>query len=68
MKKMESFAESGQIGARLEIFQKPRANHAFYKHVPKFENGIVNYVAFSPLDKLTYEPDVLDYYRYSRPG
>ena len=26
MEEMESFAESGQIGARLEIFQEPRAN------------------------------------------
>jgi uncharacterized protein (DUF169 family) len=59
MEKMEAFAESGQIGARLGIFQEPRANYSFYKHVPKFDSGIVNYVAFSPLDKLTFEPDVL---------
>ncbi|MGD9320148.1 MAG: DUF169 domain-containing protein, partial [Desulfobacteraceae bacterium] len=37
----------------------PRANYVFYQHVPKFEKGIVNYVAFSPIDKLTFEPDVL---------
>lgn len=59
MEKMEPFAESGQIGARLGIFQEPRANYSFYKHVPKFDSGMVNYVAFSPLDKLTFEPDVL---------
>ncbi len=59
MEKMEAFAESGQIGARLGIFQEARANYSFYKHVPKFDGGVVNYVAFSPLDKLTYEPDVL---------
>jgi uncharacterized protein (DUF169 family) len=59
MEKMEGFAESGQIGARLGIFQEPRANYSFYKHVPKFDSGVVNYVAFSTLDKLTYEPDVL---------
>jgi len=61
MEDMEPFAESGQIGARLEIFQEPRANYIFYQYVPKFEKGIVNYVAFSPIDKLTFEPDVLIY-------
>ena len=35
MADMEAFAESGQIGARLEIFQEPRANYNFYKYVPK---------------------------------
>jgi uncharacterized protein (DUF169 family) len=59
MEDMEPFAESGQIGARLGIFQEPRANYIFYQHVPKFEKGIVNYVAFSPIDKLTFAPDVL---------
>jgi uncharacterized protein (DUF169 family) len=59
MDEMKPFAESGQIGAKLEIFQEPRANYAFYQHVPKFAKGIVNYVAFSPIDKLTFDPDVL---------
>jgi uncharacterized protein (DUF169 family) len=59
MEDMEPFAESGQIGARLEIFQEPRANYIFYQYVPKFEKDTVNYVAFSPIDSLTFEPDVL---------
>jgi uncharacterized protein (DUF169 family) len=59
MEEMAPFAESGQIGSRLEIFQEARANHIFYQYVPKFNEGTVNYVAFSPLDKLTFEPDVL---------
>jgi uncharacterized protein (DUF169 family) len=59
MEDMAPFAESGQIGPRFEIFQEPRANHIFYQYVPKFGKGTVNYVAFSPLDKLTFEPDVL---------
>jgi uncharacterized protein (DUF169 family) len=59
MQEMEPFAESGQIGDRLEIFQEPRANYIFYQYVPKFGKGIVNYVAFSPLGHLTFEPDVL---------
>jgi uncharacterized protein (DUF169 family) len=59
MQEMEAFAESGQIGEKLQIFQEARANYAFYQHVPKFEKGIVNYVAFSPLESLTFEPDLL---------
>ncbi len=59
MQDMEPFAESGQIGARLEIFQEPRANYIFYQHVPKFSKGVINYVAFSTIDKLTFEPDLL---------
>jgi uncharacterized protein (DUF169 family) len=59
MEDMAPFAESGQIGARLEIFEEPRANYIFYQYVPKFDKNTVNYVAFSPLDGLTFEPDVL---------
>lgn len=59
MQEMESFAESGQIGERLHVFQEARANYAFYQHVPKFAKGIVNYVAFAPLETLTFEPDIL---------
>ena len=59
MQDMEAFAESGQIGEKLQIFQEARANYAFYQHVPKFERHVVNYVAFAPLDALTFEPDLL---------
>jgi uncharacterized protein (DUF169 family) len=59
MQEMEAFAESGQIGERLQIFQEARANYAFYQHVPKFDRNVVNYVAFSRLDQLTFEPDLL---------
>ena len=50
MQEMEPFAESGQIGEKLQIFQEARANYAFYQHVPKFDRNVVNYVAFAPLD------------------
>ncbi len=59
MEEMEPFAESGQIGVRLGVFQEARANQHLYQHIPKINKGIVNYVAFSPLNKLTYNPDVL---------
>jgi uncharacterized protein (DUF169 family) len=59
MQDMESFAETGQIGEKLQIFQEARANYAFYQHVPTFAKDIVHYVAFSPLATLKFEPDLL---------
>jgi uncharacterized protein (DUF169 family) len=59
MQDMEAFAESGQIGERLGIFQEARANYAFYQHVPKFDKNVVNYVAFAPAGQLAFDPDLL---------
>ena len=59
MAEMEPFAEAGEIGPRLGMLQEARVNHNFYHHVPRLSKGIVNYVAFAPIDKLTFDPDVL---------
>jgi uncharacterized protein (DUF169 family) len=59
MEDAPTFAESGQIGLELEIFQEPRANSRLYQHIVKLPRGTVNYVVFAPLDKLTFEPDLL---------
>jgi uncharacterized protein (DUF169 family) len=59
MQEMAPFAESGQIGEKLQIFQEARANYAFYQHVPKFGKDVVNYVGFASLETLTFEPDLL---------
>ncbi len=59
MEDMPLFAEAGLIGPKYEIYQEPRANNKIYQYIPKFKRGIVNYVAYSPLDKLTFEPDLL---------
>jgi len=56
---MPPFAESGQIGLKLEVFEEPRANTRLYLELPKMPRGTVNYVALATLDKLTFEPDVL---------
>ncbi len=50
---------SGRFGAGLKIFEEPRAASRLYLYIPKIGRGVVNYVAFSPLDKLAFEPDVL---------
>jgi uncharacterized protein (DUF169 family) len=59
MEDFAPFAESGQIGERLSVFEEARANQHFYQFVPKLDRNIVNYVAFSPADQLNFEPDVL---------
>jgi len=50
---------SGQFGAGLGIFKDERAAARLYHYVPKIAKGVLNYVSFSPLDKLSFEPDVL---------
>jgi len=51
--------ESGHIGEELHIFEEARANRRLYHYITKLERNSVRYVVFSPLDKLTYDPDVL---------
>jgi uncharacterized protein (DUF169 family) len=50
---------SGKFGAGLKIFEEPRSASRLYQYIPRIGKGIVNYVAFSPLNKLPFDPDVL---------
>jgi len=50
---------SGDFGAGLKIFEEPRSASRLYLYIPKIGRGIVNCVAFSPLDRLAFEPDLL---------
>jgi uncharacterized protein (DUF169 family) len=50
---------SGEFGAGLQIYEEPRSASRLYLHIPKIGRGVVHHVAFSPLDKLTFEPDLL---------
>ncbi len=50
---------SGEFGAGLKIFEAPRCAARLYHYIPKIERWVVNYVAFSPINKLPFEPDVL---------
>jgi uncharacterized protein (DUF169 family) len=55
----EPIFESGQVGPKLEVLKDVRANQRIYHVIPKLQKGAANYVAFAPLDKLSFEPDVL---------
>jgi uncharacterized protein (DUF169 family) len=59
MEEAPLFAEAGLLGDKFGVFDEPRANERIYKHVPRFTKGTVNYAAFSVLDALTFEPDLL---------
>jgi len=59
MEEMQPHVEGGLIGPKFGIFQDARANNKIYQYIPKFQKGIVNFVAFSTLDQLTFEPDLL---------
>jgi uncharacterized protein (DUF169 family) len=51
--------ESGRVGPRLEVFKNARANRRIYQFLPRLARNSANHVAFSPLDKISFEPDVL---------
>ena len=55
----EPFMVSGQIGDKEEIYQEARANRRIYSYVQKIPRDTVRYVAFSSVDKLPFEPDLL---------
>ena len=50
---------SGDFGAGLQIFEGPRSASRLYLYIPKIGRGVVNYIAFSPLERLAFDPDLL---------
>jgi len=49
----------GLVGEADELFEEARANRKLYQFLPKMVKGSVNYVAFSSVDQLTFDPDVV---------
>lgn len=50
---------SGRFGAGLKIFEEPRSASRLYQYIPTIGRGVISFVAFAPLDRLTFDPDVL---------
>jgi uncharacterized protein (DUF169 family) len=50
---------SGLVGETDELFEEARANRKVYQYLPRMLKGSVNYVVFSAVDKLTFDPDVV---------
>ena len=59
MKEGDPTFESGRVGPRLGAFKDVRANRRIYQYLPRLLKDSVNYVAFAPLDKMEFEPDLL---------
>jgi uncharacterized protein (DUF169 family) len=62
------FAESGELGVKLEIFQDARANKRLVRQNYGLSKGTVNYVVMATLDKINFEPDLLILMTTARQG
>lgn len=51
--------QSGRYGAGLKIFSSTRAASRLYQHIPVLPPGTVDYLSFSSLDQLDFEPDLI---------
>jgi uncharacterized protein (DUF169 family) len=59
MKEDDPVFESGRVGPELGAFKDARANRRIYDYLPRLPKNVINYVAYAPLDKMSFEPDVL---------
>jgi uncharacterized protein (DUF169 family) len=59
MKDAEPILVSGALGGEDKLFQSNSACRAMYQVLPTLPKGSVRYAVFAPLDKLTFEPDLL---------
>jgi len=59
MKDPEPILVSGLLGGDEGLFKGASACRAMYQYMPSLPKGSVEYVAFAPVDKLSFDPDVL---------
>ena len=59
MKDPEPALVSGLFGGEERIFKEANACRALYDYLPRMQKGSVRYVAFAPVDKLTFDPDLV---------
>lgn len=59
MKDPEPLLVSGLFGGDEGLFKGANSCRAMYQYLPRMPKDSVRYVAFSPVDKLSFEPDVL---------
>jgi uncharacterized protein (DUF169 family) len=50
--------KGGYLGPELKAFKEAYANRRVLEIVPTFKKDTFNYIAFSPLDKLSFTPDL----------
>ena len=59
MKDPEPILVSGLFGGDEGLFKDASSCRAMYQYLPRMPKDSVRYVVFAPLDKLTFDPDVL---------
>jgi uncharacterized protein (DUF169 family) len=52
-------SDGGNLGVKFGIFQEGRANLHMRTFIAMLDPGSVNYVVYTPLEKIKYEPDIL---------
>lgn len=50
--------EGGYLGPALGAFKESYANRRVLENAPRFKKGTFEYIVFSPMDKLSYTPDL----------
>jgi uncharacterized protein (DUF169 family) len=50
---------SGIFGGEEGLFSGANACRAMYDYLPRMQKGSVKYVAFAPVDKLSFDPDLM---------
>ena len=56
---LSGLAAGGRIGPPFDIFPEERANRRVYEHITTLAPGSTYATGFAPLDKLTFDPDLL---------
>ena len=56
---LSALAAGGRIGPPFDIYPDERSNRRVYSHLSILAPGSTYATAFAPLDKLTFEPDLL---------
>jgi uncharacterized protein (DUF169 family) len=59
MEELDPKFESGLVGPKLGAFKDDRANRRIYQHLSRLPRNSISYVSFAPLDKITFEPDII---------
>lgn len=49
----------GELGVKWGIYQEASVNEKLSENAPKIPPGNINYIVFSPLEQITFEPDLL---------
>jgi uncharacterized protein (DUF169 family) len=59
MKDAEPLLVSGMLGGEEGLYKGANACRGMYDYLPRMQKGSVQYVTFAPIDKITFDPDLL---------